>query len=106
MADSMVTARMSSEKKELGNQILAQLGTNASQTVNELYDYVISHKRLPFSQNKEFGLNKYSKKQIQDAARMVDSLVIQDIDPSVAVLSTKEAKRLRLKSELEGGGEL
>ena len=40
MADAMVTARMSSEKKEAGNRILEQMGTNASQAVNRLYDYV------------------------------------------------------------------
>ncbi len=102
----MVTARMSSEKKELGNRILAQLGTNASQTVNDLYDYVISNKRLPFSASQEFGLGKYSKKQIKDAARQVDGLVIRDINPTIATLSPKDAKRLRLKSELEEGEKL
>ena len=41
MADAMVTARMSQEKKEAGNRVLEQLGTNASQVVNRLYDYVL-----------------------------------------------------------------
>ena len=36
MADAMVTARMSQEKKEAGNRVLEQLGTNASQVVNRL----------------------------------------------------------------------
>ena len=31
MADAMVTARMSQEKKEAGNRVLEQLGTNATQ---------------------------------------------------------------------------
>ena len=48
MADAMVTARMSSEKKEAGNRILEQMGTNASQAVNRLYDYVIEKRELPF----------------------------------------------------------
>ena len=42
MADAMVTARMSQEKKEAGNRVLEQLGTNASQVVNRLYDYVLA----------------------------------------------------------------
>lgn len=106
MADAMVTARMSSEKKETGNRILAQLGTNTSQTINDLYDCIISNKRLPFSQKQEFGLGKYSKKEIQDAARQVDGLVVHGIDPSIARLSPKEAKGLRLKGELGEGGKL
>ena len=48
MADAMVTARMSAEKKEAGNRMLEQLGTNASQAVNRLYDYVLEKKQLPF----------------------------------------------------------
>ena len=48
MADAMVTARMSQEKKEAGNRVLEQLGTNASQVVNRLYDYVLENKKLPF----------------------------------------------------------
>ena len=48
MADAMVTARMSQEKKEAGNRVLEQLGTNASQAVNRLYDYVLEKRQLPF----------------------------------------------------------
>ena len=55
MADAMVTARMSSEKKEAGNRILEQMGTNASQAVNRLYDYVIEKRELRFSIGKKGG---------------------------------------------------
>ena len=44
MADAMVTARMSQEKKDEGNRVLAQLGVNASQAVNRLYDYVLERR--------------------------------------------------------------
>ena len=37
----MVTGRMSQAKKELGNQVLRELGTNASQVINELYVLVM-----------------------------------------------------------------
>ena len=46
--DSMVTARMSKGKKESGNAILEQLGTNASNAINRFYDYIIEQKALPF----------------------------------------------------------
>ena len=53
MADAMVTARMSQEKKEAGNRVLEQLGTNASQAVNRLYDYVLEKRQLPFPEERE-----------------------------------------------------
>lgn len=55
MADAMVTARMSQEKKEAGNRVLEQLGTNASQVVNRLYDYVLENKKLPFPEEQGGG---------------------------------------------------
>lgn len=48
MANAMVTARMTSEKKEAGNRVLEQLDTNVFQAVNKLYDYVLENKELPF----------------------------------------------------------
>ena len=64
MADAMVTARMSQEKKEAGNRMLEQLGTNASQAVNRLYDYVLENKKLPFPE--EQGRRKYTQEEIAD----------------------------------------
>ena len=46
--DSMVTARMPKGKKETGNSILRELGTNPSQFINESYDYVIKNRSLPY----------------------------------------------------------
>ena len=64
MADAMVTARMSQEKKEAGNRVLEQLGTNASQVVNRLYDYVLENKKLPFPE--EQGRRKYTQEEIAE----------------------------------------
>ena len=47
--DAMVTGRMSPEKKEEGNRILASLGSNPSQAINQLYDFVIAKRALPFA---------------------------------------------------------
>lgn len=71
MADAMVTARMSPEKKEAGNRVLEQLGTNASQAVNRLYDYVIEKKELPFP---EEGRPAYTREDIERAIEWADGV--------------------------------
>ena len=76
MADAMVTARMSQEKKEAGNRVLEQLGTNASQVVNRLYDYVLENKKLPFPE--EQGRRKYTQEEIAEAIAWVDSIPRKD----------------------------
>lgn len=51
MADAMITARMIASKKAAGNQVFEKLGsTPPSQAINQLYDYVIAEKKLPFSE--------------------------------------------------------
>ena len=71
MADVMVTARMSEEKKEKGNHIFDQLGTNPSQTINRLYDYIIEHQALPFSEAEK---KKPTKDKWLEAAAVIDGL--------------------------------
>ena len=56
---------MSSEKKEAGNRILEQMGTNASQAVNRLYDYVIEKRELPFFDREE--RRHYTQEEIAEA---------------------------------------
>jgi len=51
--DAMVTARMPQGKKEAGNTILYELGTNPSQFINDIYDYVITTRTLPFKNEPE-----------------------------------------------------
>ena len=53
--DAMVTARMPQGKKEVGNTILQELGTNPSQFINDSYDYVIKTRQLPFQVDKDSG---------------------------------------------------
>ena len=76
MADVMVTARMTQHKKESANQVFESLGTNPSQAINGLYDYVIQNKKLPFGEKEKLGLHKYTAEQISEAASFVDSLVL------------------------------
>ncbi|MEG0015222.1 MAG: type II toxin-antitoxin system RelB/DinJ family antitoxin [Gordonibacter sp.] len=96
MADAMVTARMSPEKKEAGNRMLEQLGTNASQAVNRLYDYVLEKKELPFSEQRE--RRKYTQEEIAEAIAWVDSIPRLPVNNRFAEMTNAEIKYERLKS--------
>ncbi len=106
MADAMVTARMSSEKKEMGNRVLDQLGTNASQVVNRLYDYVIEKRELPFGQEQEHERHRHTQEEIDQAVAWVDSIPKLSPDNPFASMTDKEIKYERLKSRghYEGWG--
>ncbi|RDB61940.1 RelB/DinJ family addiction module antitoxin [Gordonibacter sp. 28C] len=94
MPDAMVTARMSAEKKEAGNRMLEQLGTNASQAVNRLYDYVLEKKELPFPEQQE--RRKYTQEEIAEAIAWVDSIPKIRTSGRFSDMTIKEAKRDRL----------
>lgn len=94
MADAMVTARMSAEKKEAGNRMLEQLGTNASQAVNSLYDYVLEKKQLPFPEQHE--RRKHTQEEIAQAIAWVDSIPLKRTSGRFSGMTIKEAKRDRL----------
>lgn len=74
-ADAMVTARMSPEKKEMGNRILEDLGTNASQVINQLYDLVIEKRALPFPEAKPQP-RTFSPQEIAEAKAWVQLSLI------------------------------
>ena len=93
MADAMVTARMSAEKKEAGNRMLEQLGTNASQAVNRLYDYVLEKKQLLFPEQQ--GRRKYTQEEIAQAIAWVDSIPRRD---RFSTMTDDEIRRERLIS--------
>ena len=104
MADAMVTARMSSEKKEAGNRILEQMGTNASQA-NRLYDYVIEKRELPFFDREE--RRRYTQEEIAEAIAWVDGLSQKRTTGRFSDMTVKEAKRERLiaKGLMQPGGD-
>lgn len=93
MPDAMVTARMSAEKKEAGNRMLEQLGTNASQAVNRLYDYVLEKKQLPFPEQHE--RRKHTQEEIAQAIAWVDSIPRRD---RFSTMTDDEIRRERLIS--------
>lgn len=73
MSDAMVTGRMPQGKKEEGNRILASLGVNPSKAINQLYDYVIEHRSLPFDNKQENQLN-FSHEEITGAFQWAESI--------------------------------
>lgn len=90
MADAMVTARMSREKKEAGNRMLEQLGTNASQAVNRLYDYVLEKKQLPFPEQQ--GRRTYTQEEITEAIAWVEGMRMVDVQGHFDNMTLKEVK--------------
>ena len=115
MADAMVTARKSQEKKDEGNRVLAQLGVNASQAVNRLYDYVLERRELPFPEMDE--RREYTDEEIARAMEWVDGIsrlaegdrhmAATDDETGFGHMGIKEAKRARLvkKGLMQAGGE-
>ena len=97
MADAMVTARMSQEKKDAANHVFEQLGTNASQVVNRLYDYVIEKKELPFPETKR--KHSYTAEEIAEAAAFIDSIPVRRTTGRFSTMTIKEAKRERLAAK-------
>ena len=106
MADVMVTARMSPEKKDAGNCVLEQLGTNASQAVNAVYDYIIKHRSLPFDSKQDAGSRRYSAEQMEAALAWVDGIPRLGKSNDLPALSNDEikARRLSARGLFEGWG--
>lgn len=93
----MVTARMSPEKKEAGSRVLEQLGTNASQAVNRLYDYVIENKELPFPEEER---RAYTREDVERAIEWADGV------PGRRSFGAGEARSLRQTAkDREGSGD-
>lgn len=103
VAEAMVTARMGAEKKDEGNRILASLGSNASKAVNQLYDYLIEERALPF-ERATVERRPRSKAEIAAAVALVDGLVAP-ISDEYRDMSLKEARLARLGISAEEAGE-
>lgn len=93
MADAMVVARMSAAKKKAAARVLESLGSNASQAINELYDYLIAEKQLPWQEGPL--KSTASTKKLAEALKWVDALSVS-IPPKYASMSIKDARRKRL----------
>jgi len=94
MTTTLVSARMSPSKKEAGSRALKKLGSNASQAINELYDYVIEHGVLPW-QAIDGAASCVTKEQLNDALDWVDGLQIS-LSPEFSGLTLKDVHKQRL----------
>lgn len=90
MADAMVTGRMTPAKKEAGNKVLEELGLNASQAINQLYDYLIEKGSMPFSKPKR----EYTKEQIEEALAYARSIPRKN---KFSDMTDDEVKRHKMK---------
>jgi len=98
--DAMVTARMSQGKKNAGNSVLRELGTNSSRLINDLFDYVIKTKQLPLLVE-ERNEARYS---IHEAQAFIDSIPVTYADEYVPMTDDEiKQKRLISKSIVEPG---
>jgi len=90
----MVTARMSKAKKESGNAILEQLGTNASNAINRFYDYLIERKALPFDLPELL-----SSEELLRRVALVDGIPLAPGN-RFSTMSDDEIRRERLSTQL------
>lgn len=102
MNDVMVTARMSVEKKTEGSRILKSLGVTASNAVNQLFDYIVEHKRLPFGAPVESGT--VSPERWENMQEWVKGFPYVELSPEFRDMDRKQAKghRLRASGAFEG----
>ena len=70
--DAMVTARMPQGKKEAGVEVLRSLGTTSSTVINELFDYLIARRELPFGT--PAGERQDRDARIREALQLVDGI--------------------------------
>lgn len=93
----MVTARMSETKKAAGNRVLKDLGMNASQLINEVYDYLISHKESPLKNTSNVQV-EFTPEEIEEAKKwaidLADSCAY--ISDETRAMSAKELRKERL----------
>lgn len=93
--DAMVTGRMSLEKKEAGNKILASLGVSPSKAINQLYDYLIEKQTLPFITATQRKV--YSEEEIKAALDWVDDFPYVELSDRTLTMSRDELRQERLR---------
>lgn len=95
MDDAIVAARMSRAKKEAGTRVLESLESNASQFINEAYDYLIAHGDSPFAKGSRQGERSLTRETLAEALAAVDAMCLP-ADNRFAAMNDDEIKRERL----------
>ncbi len=99
MADSMVTARMTAEKKRAGSQVLEEAGMTASQAVNRLYDYLVEFGHLPPElASGQTHAAASRQERLEAATTQVDAIPHVELDAEFATMSSDAARMRRLAS--------
>ena len=94
MQDAMVTARMSQAKKDAGNRVLERIGTNASQLINDVYDYLIAHGASPLESN-HVASKSVDPEHLSAALAHIDSLA-KGLDGHFNTMTDDQIKHERL----------
>lgn len=95
MADAMVTARMPIEKKEAAYRVFEKLGTNASQVINSVFDYVIENEAIPCAEEQS---HVHTPEEIAEAIAWVDSLPSIPVSKRFTAMTDDEIRQERLVS--------
>jgi antitoxin component of RelBE/YafQ-DinJ toxin-antitoxin module len=97
--EDMVTARVPREIRRQGNMVLQRIGATPTQLVNNAYEYVIRHGKLPRASEREKERAQTITPEEREALR--DFLVATQlsIPQEWASLSAKEIRAARLKEK-------
>ena len=95
MNDSMVTARMSRAKKEAGGRVLSKLGSNASQLINDVYDYLIANNASPCENEGRIESTPINRARIAEALVSIEGLCLPQ-ENRFATMDDAAIKRDRL----------
>jgi len=98
MPDAMVVARMPQEKKDSVARKLADMGTNASSAINQLYDYIETHGRLPFGDDGNQASQESREYRAKRAARWLGSLNQLPQGNAFQEMTDERIRALRLSS--------
>jgi len=101
MSNAMLSVRMPAAKKETGNALLKQLGSSASQAVNDLYDYVLENRALPFPQSAQ--QRTHTREEIKRAVELIDGISTLPANNRFSTMTDDEirAERLRARGLLD-----
>lgn len=84
---------MSQAKKQAGSRVLQSLGMSASQAINELYDYLIAQRAMPFTKADDAPT---VNGKLEDALRFVRSIPRKN---SFSDMNDEQIKRAKLASK-------
>ena len=105
MTSKMVSARMSTTKKDAGNRVIEKLGSTTSSAINDFYDYLIEHESFPWQEAE--GANALSPEKLKEGLRWVEDMQV-DLPLEFANMTTRQAraKRLRTQERKQSGAQL